>query len=516
MNDFSKNRVLALYKILTTYTDEQHQISMQDILLYMESEGYSCSEDSILRYIKQLRNELGVDVISSRGRNARYFIGTRLLEKEEMKLIIDSVNASNFIEKSIATQMIDKLKSTMSTYDAEDLDRTDAKYKWIGKLYPAVFTDDYKIILMSVSKFMKRNSILIDSSYEFLNSDLIENAVIVIDEFDATKDTIQSELIEKSLAMQEDYIQLFRQIYRTLNPNDFSSSMRQAMDKVEKSGNRNTFTTLMDEARKIAENYHVRLSIKTKEDLVNQRQIFLFNDGSFHTVLEEGAQYIRSSLNKEDNRIDVFFEGKDDFFKNRNKEKDIVLYSLLREINVFLLHFRLFSIEWARNYMEIINSSRSGIMDAMNLENAISTILKRLELTNKQLNRYYIGNEKEVGGILLGQFAGGIIYEVTEMACINSLHSTRIHYRRDVKKAQSIINKRWRETNGEINYLGEWHTHPNMFATPSTTDMESLSAIMDKVGNVLPVVMLLILGANNKTSLNVRKENVNYACIFDR
>lgn len=71
---------------------------------------------------------------------------------------------------------------------------------------------------------------------------------------------------------------------------------------------------------------------------------------------EEDKLCIRSSLNKEDNRIDVFFEGKDDFFKNRNKEKDIVLYSLLREINVFLLHFRLFSIEWARNYMEIINS----------------------------------------------------------------------------------------------------------------------------------------------------------------
>ena len=64
MTDFSKNRVLALYKILTRYTDEQHQISMQDILVYMEAEGHFCSEDSILRYIKQLRNELGVDVIS--------------------------------------------------------------------------------------------------------------------------------------------------------------------------------------------------------------------------------------------------------------------------------------------------------------------------------------------------------------------------------------------------------------------------------------------------------------------
>ena len=69
---------------------------MQDILVHMDAEGYYCSEDSILRYIKQLRNELGVDVISGRGRNARYFIGNRLLEKEEMKLIIDSVNASNF------------------------------------------------------------------------------------------------------------------------------------------------------------------------------------------------------------------------------------------------------------------------------------------------------------------------------------------------------------------------------------------------------------------------------------
>jgi predicted DNA-binding transcriptional regulator YafY len=90
----------------------------------MEDEGHFCSEDSILRYIKQLRNELGVDIISSRGRNARYFIGGRLLEKEELKLIIDSINASNFIEKGIAARMIDKLKSTMSVYDSLELDRS--------------------------------------------------------------------------------------------------------------------------------------------------------------------------------------------------------------------------------------------------------------------------------------------------------------------------------------------------------------------------------------------------------
>lgn len=309
-------------------------------------------------------------------------VDKRYSDKEYIKELADRITEE---DKQLRYEITKLLKRRFSNkIQRKKAIRNDSRYKWIGKLYPAVFTDDYKIILMSVSKFMKRNSILIDASYEFLNSNLIENAIIIIDEFDATKDTIQGELIDKSLAIQEDYIQLFRQIYRTLNPNDFSSNMRRAMDEIEKSEDRNTFTALMDEARKIAENYHVRLSIKTREDLVDQRQIFLFNDGSFHTVLKEGTQYIRSTLNEEDNRIEVFFEGKDDFFKNRNKEKDIVLYSLLREINVFFLHFRLFSIEWAKNYMDIINNVRDGIADAMNLENAISTIFKRLELTNKQ------------------------------------------------------------------------------------------------------------------------------------
>lgn len=51
MPDYSKNHVLALFKILINYTDEQHQISMQDILGYMEAEGHFCSEDSIVYYV---------------------------------------------------------------------------------------------------------------------------------------------------------------------------------------------------------------------------------------------------------------------------------------------------------------------------------------------------------------------------------------------------------------------------------------------------------------------------------
>lgn len=193
-------------------------------------------------------------------------------DKEYIKELADRIAEEDRLLRYEITKRLKKCFSTKTQRKKAIRDKVE--YQWIGKLYPAVFTDDYKILLMSVSKFMKRNSILTDTSYEFLNSDLIEKAVIVIDEFDATKDTIQNELIEKSLAMQADYIQLFRQIYRTLNPNDFSSDMRKAMEQIEKVGNRNTLTSLISEARKIAENYHVRLSIKTREDLVERRQIF--------------------------------------------------------------------------------------------------------------------------------------------------------------------------------------------------------------------------------------------------
>lgn len=61
MSDCNKNRVLALYNILSKYTDIHHQMSMKEIVARMELNGYPCSEDSILRYMKQLRQELNVD-----------------------------------------------------------------------------------------------------------------------------------------------------------------------------------------------------------------------------------------------------------------------------------------------------------------------------------------------------------------------------------------------------------------------------------------------------------------------
>ena len=46
----------------------------------------------------------------------------------------------------------------------------------------------------------------------FYNSDIVKNAVIFIDEFDATKDTILKKIIDNGLHDKVDYIELFKDI----------------------------------------------------------------------------------------------------------------------------------------------------------------------------------------------------------------------------------------------------------------------------------------------------------------
>lgn len=114
--------ILALYAVLYRCTDEDHPLTMREIQDKMVDMGYNCSEDTILRHMRLLR-EWDVKVEGSMGRNAKYYLGNRLLKKEELKLIVDAINASNFIGREIADEMVQKLKELLSENQRDYLDR---------------------------------------------------------------------------------------------------------------------------------------------------------------------------------------------------------------------------------------------------------------------------------------------------------------------------------------------------------------------------------------------------------
>ena len=152
MPDYSKNKVLALYKYLAENTDENHSVTMQEIIEHMRNQGYAYSRDTAKRNVKQLREELGIDVISSKGKYARYYVGARLLEMEELKLIVDSVNASNFIEKEIAKKMTSKLKSIVSKYEAEELQRNFDRFFSLARQYTHIETLDRDTLITFIER----------------------------------------------------------------------------------------------------------------------------------------------------------------------------------------------------------------------------------------------------------------------------------------------------------------------------------------------------------------------------
>lgn len=257
-------------------------------------------------------------------------------------------------------------------------------YRWIGTLYPAVFTDDYRVLLMSVNKFLKKNSVLTEPSYEFIKAPFIQNAIIFIDEFDATKATVKSEIIDRSLGMKNDFLVLFRQLHRMLSTQRLSRKMHDACAKIdENEKSKYTLEKLMQEAKEIEEKYHIRLSYKTVETAVDRTQNFLLKDSSFHTVLQGGAKYIRAHVNQQQNVVDIQFENGKQYFAEKQKD-DIVIYSLIRDINRFLRHFKVFLFEWARHYRSLENDSRDSGRDRMSFENALASIMDKFELSASQ------------------------------------------------------------------------------------------------------------------------------------
>jgi len=263
--------------------------------------------------------------------------------------------------------------------------RNNKEYQWIGKLYPTVFTNDYQVYLLTMDKFLVRNTVLVEPSYEFLKNEITNNAIVFIDEFDATKATIQGYIIKKALDAQDDYIRLFEQIYKTIWTHRFPQSMiRPYKEYLKEREDGVTLENLKHEAKEIYEQFYLRYSYKTTAESVDRKQSFLFNDNSYHTMLRNNRNYIRVTPNTGEQQVQIFFEDKEDYEKNKS-ENDLVIYGLIRTINSFLNRLRYFVFAWSYYYAKSENEKRTEQEDEFTMENAMCSLYKELSLTERQI-----------------------------------------------------------------------------------------------------------------------------------
>ncbi len=117
-----KLKLLYLLRFLTQRSDEEHPVSMQQIIEELARNGISAERKSIYDDVEALRL-FGVDIIQVKGKNGGYYIGERDFELPELKLLVDSVQSSKFITQDKTHKLIKKIENLASFYDGQLLQR---------------------------------------------------------------------------------------------------------------------------------------------------------------------------------------------------------------------------------------------------------------------------------------------------------------------------------------------------------------------------------------------------------
>ena len=118
-----KLKLLYLYKIFFEETDDEHALTMPEIIEKLADYGVNADRKTLYQDFEELRN-FGYDIISEKtGRNTYYYLGARDFELAELKLLVDSVQSSKFITDKKSNELIGKLESLASNYDGKKLQR---------------------------------------------------------------------------------------------------------------------------------------------------------------------------------------------------------------------------------------------------------------------------------------------------------------------------------------------------------------------------------------------------------
>lgn len=117
-----KKRLLLLRTLLYEKTDEQHALSLPEIMGFLAQNGVPADRKTVRADISLLQ-EMGADIIINRGKQATCHIGARSFQLPELKLLIDAVAASKLLTQRKSEELIDTLVSFASKFEAEQLHR---------------------------------------------------------------------------------------------------------------------------------------------------------------------------------------------------------------------------------------------------------------------------------------------------------------------------------------------------------------------------------------------------------
>lgn len=120
-NNFDKKLgILILKDFLEKETDEDHSVTVPDIIKMLESHGIVSDRRTVYSDLKLLRDQYNMDIVTS---GYRHFVASRDFELEEIKVLADMVQSSNFLTSKKTEDLLNKLESQTSVHQAKAIRR---------------------------------------------------------------------------------------------------------------------------------------------------------------------------------------------------------------------------------------------------------------------------------------------------------------------------------------------------------------------------------------------------------
>lgn len=117
-----KLKILYLARLLREHTDEEHTVTVNDMIEYLDRQGISAERKSIYDDLALLEL-FGMDIVHTKTKTHNYYLGQRDFELAELKMLIDVVQSSPFLTAKKSMELIGKLEKLTSAAQANRLRR---------------------------------------------------------------------------------------------------------------------------------------------------------------------------------------------------------------------------------------------------------------------------------------------------------------------------------------------------------------------------------------------------------
>ena len=364
---FYKN-CLVLESYADTVIKQWSNIGEIDLKLIKESDEY-LTLNSEIDLLKATEKELENEELNGDERKRKEIlknnIETRIQEKSEPQFR-DLIKKNYFYNKSV----VEKNKFI-------------SKHAWFRKLYPSSVMEKYKVIFMTTAKFFSP----IDSFHRmpfFLADDgLLNNSVVFIDEFDSTKNTVLSNIIQQDLKVQVDLVKLFLNVYYSVDNLILPKRMLKVSDFLQKCINdgkdyktpQQLIACIKSEFKSKYDLYKFSMSIKS--DGLDKSKTFLFYDGKSFTIVKDNSK--KNVYVKEDsdaNYIKLYAD-------NSKFIRDTQLKKIIGDLNYSINYFIRGIVYLADNFKNLKNQSLEKNTPQYTIEESIMTILSVLNISNE-------------------------------------------------------------------------------------------------------------------------------------